>query len=361
MSSVDARTARIDQPLLSICVPTYNRAVCLDRLLARLHAIVDSHDAVVQVCVSDNHSPDDTAAVIARWRERFAFDSVTQPSNIGATRNVAEVVARARGRWILVVGDDDLGEPSGLESVLARLGGARADDWVLAGVSDESGRETLLLDVADGSYTPQQARELLQRVGLQRMGFIGMHVFPGSMRDALVSLPPESSRPWPHVALLLRHVATSGLLVCPAPLVRQAGAGKVLFWKQGDWMRVQLRMLDIVAGAGETMGRLSGFYHGLILRQLYASDALKGMMYWRFFEPADFRQSAVAEYVRRYRLLHWRAPLALGHAVMLAITWCLPRAVFTWVDHARGRGDSLGRYLAQRNGSHGFDGVQRGL
>lgn len=361
MCSVHARTVHNDRPLLSVCIPTYNRAVCLERLLACLQDIVARYGDAVQVCLSDNHSSDGTAAVIASWLERFAFDAVTQSANIGATRNIVAVVGLARGRWILLVGDDDLVEPAGLESVLARLREAREDDWVLAGVGDDSGRETLLQGVTEGRYTPARARRLLRRIGLQRMGFMGMHVFPASSSAALTTVPPESLRPWPQLALLLRHVVSGGLIVSKTPLVRQAGAGKALFWKQGDWMRVLLRLLDIVDGARDTMGRLNGFYDGLFLRQLYDADALKGMMYWRFFEPADFRETAAVEYARRYRLLRWRAPLALGHAVVLAMTWCLPRVVFTWVERVRGRGDSLERYIAQREGSHGIDGVQRGL
>lgn len=362
MCSVDTPTGHNDAPLLSVCIPTYNRAACLEQLLACLQDIVARHgDDVLHVCVSDNHSSDGTAAVIASWRERFAFDAVTQAANIGATRNIAAVVGLARGRWILLVGDDDLVEPAGLESLLAQLRGAREDDWVLAGVSDDSGRETLLQDVTDGHYTPAGARRLLRRIGLQRMGFMGMHVFPVSSSAALTTMPPESLRPWPQIVLLLRHVASGGLIVSTTPLVRQAGGGQALFWKQGDWMRVLLRLLDIVNEARDAMGRLNGFYDGLMLRQLYDTDAMKGMMYWRFFEPADFRRTAAVEYARRYRLLRWRAPLALGHALALAVTWGLPRIVFTWVERARGRGDSLGRYVTQRDGSHGIDGVQRGL
>lgn len=361
MCSVDVPTARDDHPLLSVCIPTYNRAACLDRLLACLRDIVACRGNALQVCVSDNHSSDDTAAVIASWLQQFPFDVVTQPANVGATRNIAAVVGLARGRWMLLVGDDDLVDPAGLESVLARLRDGRDDDWVLAGVSDDSGRETLLHGVTEGRYTPESARRLLRRIGLQRMGFMGMHVFPASSSAALTSLPPESLRPWPQIALLLRHVASAGLVTSSVPLVRQAGAGKALFWKQGDWMRVRLRLLDIIDDARDTVGHLNGFYDGLILRHLYDADALKGMLYWRFFEPTDFRRAAVVEYVRRYRLLRWRAPLALGHAAMLAMAWCLPDVVFTWAERIRGRGDSLGRYIAQRERSGGIDGVQRGL
>lgn len=361
MPDVNARTCHEDRPLLSVCIPTYNRAACLERLLVCLQGIVGRHGNALQVCVSDNHSSDGTAAVIASWLERFAFDAVTQSDNIGATRNIAAVVGLARGRWILLVGDDDLVEPEGLESVLARLRDTREDDWVLAGVGDDSGRETLLQDVTEGRYTPAEARLLLRRIGLQRLGFMGMHVFPASSTGPFASLPPESLRPWPQLALLLRHVASGGVIASKTPLVRQAGAGKALFWKQGDWMRVLLRLLDIVSGARDTIGRLDGFYDGLVVRQLYDVDALKGMVYWRFLESADFRRSAVGAYVARYRLLGWRAPLALGHALFLAAVWCTPVRVLAWIDRARGRGDTLGRYEAERDRSRGFDGVQRGL
>ncbi|BCS34701.1 hypothetical protein TBR22_A39270 [Luteitalea sp. TBR-22] len=350
-----------ESPLLSICIPTYNRAECLDRLLGCLSGAVERHGTRVQVCVSDNHSPDGTAAVIRSWQQRFPLDAITQASNIGATRNVSQVVGLARGRWVLVMGDDDLVSPQGLEALLGELAVAPEGTWVLAGVADDSGHELFLGGVRPGSYDTAQARSLLRHLGLQRCGFIGMHVFPASLRPTLTGLSPEASQPWPHVALLLRHVATGGIRVCATPLVHQAGAGKVLFWRQDDWMRLILRLVDLAGAARAAEGPAGGFYDAMILGQLYAADALKGMVYWRFLEPADFRTSAVRAYAARYRLLGWRAPLVLGHALVLAAVWCTPVRVLAWIDKLRGRGDTLGRYEAERERSRGFDGVQRGL
>lgn len=348
-------------PLLSICIPTYNRAECLDRLLACLAQAVATHGARVQVCVSDNHSPDDTARVITTWQGRFPLEAVTQPSNLGATRNVSQVVGLARGRWVLVVGDDDLVSPEGLDALLRELQSAAPETWFIVGVADDAGRELFLDGVVAGEYDSRHARQLLRRLGLQRCGFIGTHVFPSSLRATLAALSPEASQPWPHIALLLRHVATGPVRVSPRPVVRQAGAGKVLFWRQDDWMRLILRLVDLAGAARAAEGPAGGFYDALMLGQLYASDALKGMVYWRFLEPADFKRNAVGAYVARYRLLGWRAPLVLGHALCLAALWCTPVRVLAWVDRVRGRGDTLGRYEAERERSRGFDGVQRGL
>ena len=48
------------EKILSICIPTYNRATVLDRLLENLELEIKDVSERLEICVSDNGSNDDT-------------------------------------------------------------------------------------------------------------------------------------------------------------------------------------------------------------------------------------------------------------------------------------------------------------
>jgi abequosyltransferase len=104
---------------LSICIPTYNRADCLAQLLDSI--LIQAVDEL-EVVISDDASPDDTASVAESYRARFKhFTFVKQPKNIGIDRNFLAAVALGTGDYIWLMGDDDCLEPGAVQRVLAAL------------------------------------------------------------------------------------------------------------------------------------------------------------------------------------------------------------------------------------------------
>ena len=176
------------QPTISICVPTFNRATCLKNLLNNLFSIKAAHGADIEICISNNQSTDSTQQVIEAWRQKLLLKVVTQPTNIGATMNMIEVARLATGKWILVVGDDDELIGTGFKSLLAFLHAADENDWILAGVANESGNKNLLGDLKPGLYESKRFRKVLFRTGLFRYGFVGMHIFPAALHQQFISL-----------------------------------------------------------------------------------------------------------------------------------------------------------------------------
>jgi glycosyltransferase involved in cell wall biosynthesis len=106
---IRAYTAAVP-PLLTIAIPTYNRAAILERQLAWLAAAVRGHEADCELIVSDNASTDETPQVIDRWRAGLPAVLIRthrQAQNVGAIRNIAWCIASASGRYVWSVGDDD--------------------------------------------------------------------------------------------------------------------------------------------------------------------------------------------------------------------------------------------------------------
>ncbi len=108
--------------LLSICIPTYNRAQYLKESLDILLPQLLPLKADVEVLVSDNCSTDNTQEVVEQAQAQYNIDlSYTKnEKNIGGNNNMVKVVARAKGEYVYIMGDDDYLSPDFI-SILFRL------------------------------------------------------------------------------------------------------------------------------------------------------------------------------------------------------------------------------------------------
>lgn len=118
-------------PLVTIAVPTFNRAELLDRCLRTALAQVYSN---FEVLVSDNASTDDTPKVLERFDDR-RLRVTRQRSNIGLLPNWNACLAQARGEYIVYISDDDTVSPYLLERCIGTLGG-RTDIPVIVALSN---------------------------------------------------------------------------------------------------------------------------------------------------------------------------------------------------------------------------------
>lgn len=110
------------RPLLTIAVPTYNRAAQLDMLLRVLEPQLTAFPQV-ELLVSDNASTDNTPQVIAAAQQRFAFRAQRHEVNIGADANFVSCYNNARGSFFWICGDDDIIVPGGVAQVIPHLQG----------------------------------------------------------------------------------------------------------------------------------------------------------------------------------------------------------------------------------------------
>ncbi|MGH2450815.1 MAG: glycosyltransferase family 2 protein [Candidatus Limnocylindria bacterium] len=109
---------------LTVAIPTHNRAACLDRQLGWLAATVRSHASECEILLADNCSTDETPTVIERRRRELGGTRLRvhrHPRDIGAIRNIAWCISRARGSHVWTIGDDDRMDEGALAYVLAEL------------------------------------------------------------------------------------------------------------------------------------------------------------------------------------------------------------------------------------------------
>lgn len=110
------------KPLLSICIPTYNRSSFLRVMLQALLPQVAECGDQVEVWVIDNASPDETPAVVEESRALGPFHYCRNESNIGPLLNVLKGPCElATGEFVWVLGDHNLMMPGALSRIILEL------------------------------------------------------------------------------------------------------------------------------------------------------------------------------------------------------------------------------------------------
>ena len=107
---------KVIAPILSICIPTYNRAKDLKKNLSLLESYFQEYQDLkekVVILISNNHSSDNTEEVATTFvkSEAFNMEYYCQEKNIGGEHNTMWLVEKATTPWIMTLGDDDYLEP----------------------------------------------------------------------------------------------------------------------------------------------------------------------------------------------------------------------------------------------------------
>ena len=97
--------------LLTISIPTYNRAQMLDRQLKWLASEILGNEDDCEIIISDNCSTDNTKEIVDMWGSalspRISFTYYRNEENIGGMANIASCLRKATGKFVWSLGDDD--------------------------------------------------------------------------------------------------------------------------------------------------------------------------------------------------------------------------------------------------------------
>lgn len=95
--------------ILSICIPTYNRSKFLDRALFYITNQLENIGSFLEIVVLDNDSDDNTFEVVQKYIHlSFPINYIKNDCNLGADFNVDKCYQVAKGRYVLTLGDDDI-------------------------------------------------------------------------------------------------------------------------------------------------------------------------------------------------------------------------------------------------------------
>ncbi|MBS9525168.1 glycosyltransferase [Litoribacter ruber] len=107
-------------PLVSIIVVTYNSSMFI---IDTLDSVKNQNYGNIELIVTDDHSKDDTVALIEDWIKENAAsfvhcELVTSPVNSGITPNINRALKYISGDWVKVLPGDDLLFPDSISNLL---------------------------------------------------------------------------------------------------------------------------------------------------------------------------------------------------------------------------------------------------
>ncbi len=215
---------QIESDLIGICIPTYNRALYLDKCLYSITE--DFKKYGFPIYISDNCSEDDTESVVNRYQQSYSnIVYIKNKSNMGLYLNILNVIKMASSKYIWLMGDDDAILPNSTERVLTKI--LEGNDYVVVNsvpydINLEHTRyEKIINCTSDKKYREGESKNLL--VDLKKWayhGFISSMIIKKELILPLSEKYHELSFPlynniWFPLALFYEAITyRSGTFVC---------------------------------------------------------------------------------------------------------------------------------------------------
>lgn len=324
-------------PILTIAIPTYNRSQYLVRLLDSLKPqMEEARDLFsIELLLSDNASTDHTPDVVEAFCRdaQFPCRKFRNQTNLGADGNILRCFTEAAGKYVWIIGDDDILLPGALLELLKFL---QQRDFDIVHLRS--------MPLVDDQHVYPQVTSLHVKVISEPEEFaLQTHVFltfiTGNviLRERALSLPHESfsgligtslvQLSWTYT--LLRHFQRGAIVSNPVIAASaDARGGYALYTvfgpnllRIGEQWLVEPRLVQIVLN-----GTLQVFFPPFVFGTRHVSNAFSE-------EEAEHILSSLFYDNFRYRifvapLFHW--PKAL------AKIWLLVNRVVNRIDKAMG-------------------------
>ncbi len=96
------------RPLISICIPTYNRETYLWKCIESIVTQEWFNKEEIEIVVSDNNSTDKTEKIVEKYQKAYGIKYFKNKNNIWANPNILKVMWYGSWKYIRSMGDDDI-------------------------------------------------------------------------------------------------------------------------------------------------------------------------------------------------------------------------------------------------------------
>ncbi|MEK7658914.1 MAG: glycosyltransferase family 2 protein [Patescibacteria group bacterium] len=184
--------------LLSIAIPTWNRASCLNKLLDNIMPQAKALAGEVEICVSNNASSDNTREIVRVFIEKYPdlIKYNENKENIGADKNILLLIEMSQGDFVWLFGDDDLMANGGLNEVVnfIKKKGKEKTGLIILGIesylTDKLTGEKIIFRNSVNKNKPE-AFEIDKRdiIGLNfpNIGFISVLIFNSCLAKKIIA------------------------------------------------------------------------------------------------------------------------------------------------------------------------------
>jgi glycosyltransferase involved in cell wall biosynthesis len=240
------------QPLLSICIPIYKRPHLLSQCL---QSIVDSgrdYFDSIQVVITDDSTDETNRSV----RDLFSqiipqFKWINNSANMGIDRNILNAVNSSDGKYIWIIGEDDLLVKAGIGNILSFLSQQEQElpficsNYAYVSEDWQTVMKERVLDIQDEAIV---TADIFMRDYMWAIGFIGACIVNRESWHRI-----DSDRYigtfFAHVGTIMAGIANRSVAVLPTPLVLNRCGDLATTWNDVafDVYHGWYRMVDLLA------------------------------------------------------------------------------------------------------------------
>lgn len=158
-------------PLLTICIPTYNRADHLKSAIFSLIPQIKKAGDSVELIISDNCSTDHTKQVVDMCKQQIPIKYYKNSRNMGFTYNLINPISeKATGEYGWIIGDDDIVVESAVDDILKIIRSTRSYDYFFVNnVSME--HKYLTGEIISADDLPERSTVICEELSNQRVDF----------------------------------------------------------------------------------------------------------------------------------------------------------------------------------------------
>jgi hypothetical protein len=158
------------QPLLSLCISTYNRGGWVAMNLDNIFEQIANLDQNIEVLLVDNCSTDNTEEVASRFMSHPRFRYVRNARNVGMLGNLSVTAQASRGKFVWIIGDDDFTRPGTIAELCKLLEDQSEYDLVCFNYGYVSYKDP---SEVDDAKDVTEKFNLLEPPGPNRSGLVG--------------------------------------------------------------------------------------------------------------------------------------------------------------------------------------------
>jgi glycosyltransferase involved in cell wall biosynthesis len=233
--------------LLTIAIPTYNRAEYLDKQLGWLAEAIKGYESDCEILVSDNCSTDHTQSIISKWQnilKNITFKSNKNAENIGVMRNIMYCLTAAKTQYVWAIGDDDPIQERAVAYVISKIKNINDLSLLFLNFSGRNqisgeavhppkivGNRWFDADTEDGEGDGKAIFEYCFSKSVGAVIFLTATVYRTDLVERALEIWPTASNNWISLAYLAGYCAANGKVIVTKDIYLECIVG-VSYWQK---------------------------------------------------------------------------------------------------------------------------------
>ncbi|MBO3463152.1 glycosyltransferase [Aetokthonos hydrillicola Thurmond2011] len=271
--------------LLTIAIPTFNRAESLDKQLGWLSQAIRGFEDDCEILVSDNCSTDNTHDIVGKWQSiltTITFKYNKNQENLGVLKNISYCLTAATTKYVWAIGDDDPIQSRAVSYVLTKIKEQENLSLIFLNFSGRNkltgepvhppaivGNRWFDIDSEDGRGDSKEIFGHCFEKSVGAVIFLSATVFRTDLVQRGLQIWPNADNNWIFLAYLAGYCAAHGSIIVTKDIYLECIVG-VSYWQkeQNSALLMQYKHIPEVLVKLEENGYSHQFCRRMIVKNL---------------------------------------------------------------------------------------------